>query len=86
MLYWAYAAPDILYEVYSVTDQLEKEFGGKVPIHEYNDFKKNFPQYGATNWLVNTALAEVNRLVREDAGVANIVQRAIQQHLDARRT
>ncbi len=61
------------------------EFGAKVPRDEYDKFRKNFPQYGATNWLINEALKEVNKLVEEDAGVKNIIQRAIQRVLDDKR-
>lgn len=61
------------------------EFGAKVPRDEYEKFRKSFPQYGATNWLINESLKEVNKLVEEDAGVRNIIQKAIQRVLDEKR-
>ena len=61
------------------------EFGAKVPREEYNKFRRNFPQYGATNWLINAAVKEVNRLVEEDASIKDIVQRAVQRMLDDNR-
>lgn len=61
------------------------EFGAKVPRDEYDKFRKNFPQYGATNWLINESLKEVNRMVEEDSGVRHIIQKAIQRVLDDKR-
>ena len=63
----------------------EKKLGAMVPVQDYEEFKKSFPQYGSTNWLITTALKEVNRLVREGAGNKGIVERAIQESLLARR-
>lgn len=62
------------------------EFGAKVPREEYDKFRKNFPIYGATNWLINEAVKEVNRLVEEDAGVKDIIQKAIQRTLQNNRS
>lgn len=62
------------------------EFGAKVPQEEYEAFRKNFPQYGATNWLINGALRHVNKLVEEDAAVKGIIEKSIQQLLAENRS
>lgn len=62
-------------------DQKFKEFGGKIPEDEYLEFKDNFPQYGATQWLINEAVKNINRLVRETPAYRNLVAIAIENSL-----
>lgn len=63
----------------------EKEFSAKVPLEEYEEFRKNFPQYGAVNWFINLSLVEFNRHVRENPTTADLVRKAIQDMVEERR-
>lgn len=61
------------------------EFSAKVPDEEYAAFKKAFPQYGAVNWFINTALANFNEQVRLHPEVTELVNRSIEGMLQERR-
>ena len=63
----------------------EKEFSAKVPLEEYLAFKERFPQYGAVNWFINTALATFNRTVESIPESSAVVNHAIRDMLAARR-
>ena len=62
------------------------DFAARIPREPYNEFKENFPMYGATTWFIETALIEFNALVRENPSlkahvaqaVANMVRRDTQ--------
>lgn len=58
------------------------EFGGRVPVDQYEQFRNTFPQYGATNWFINTALARFNQLVDENPVLKHAVDEAIDAMLD----
>ena len=61
------------------------EFGAKVQRADYDEFKENFPQYGAVNWFINTSLQEFNRAVRENPTSKDIINQAIQKMLEDNR-
>jgi hypothetical protein len=61
------------------------EFSAHVPIDEYNEFKKNFNQYGAVKWFINESLAQFNAQVRENPTLRQLVSNAVQQMLDDNR-
>lgn len=58
------------------------EFGGRVPQDEYETFRENFPQYGATNWFINAALQRFNQLVEDNPIIKRAVDQAIDDMLD----
>lgn len=58
------------------------EFGGRVPEDEFTRFRDVFPQYGATNWFINTALRRFNSYVEEHPEVRQAVDRSIDLMLD----
>lgn len=58
------------------------EFGGRVPVEEFERFKETFPQYGATNWFINNALRRFNQYVEEHPEVREAVDRSIDLMLD----
>ena len=53
------------------------EFGGKIPYDAYEEFRTNFPQYGATNWLINEAVLQMNSLIRANPQYRDIVSEAV---------
>lgn len=57
------------------------EFSAKVPSEDYEEFKHNFPQYGAVSWFINSALREFNRLNRENPTARELVNESIQNLL-----
>jgi hypothetical protein len=68
-----------------VAEEETKEFSAKVPVTEYETFKKNFPQYGAVNWFINTALASFNRQVRKNPSSVELIDEAVKDMLTERR-
>lgn len=61
------------------------EFSAKVPDEQYQKFKEVFPQYGAVNWFINTALASFNAQVDARPEVKELVNQAISNMLEERR-
>jgi hypothetical protein len=61
------------------------EFSAKVPDEEYQAFKEAFPQYGAVNWFINTALHNFNEQVKANPVVTELVNRSINDMLQERR-
>lgn len=59
-----------------------KEFGGRVPVEEFDKFKEVFPQYGATNWFINNALLRFNQLVEDNPVIKEAIDKAIDDMLD----
>lgn len=59
-----------------------REFGGTVPLEEYELFREAFPQYGATNWFINHALKAFNQQIRENPILKTGVDQAIDSMLD----
>lgn len=68
-----------------MADEETKEFSAKVPTAEYEEFKRNFPQYGAVNWFINTTLAHFNRLVKKNPSSVELIDASIREMLEARR-
>lgn len=58
------------------------EFSGRVPQSEFDTFREAFPQYGATNWFINMALASFNRLIEENPIIRDAVDQSIDDMLD----
>lgn len=58
------------------------KFAGLVPVEEFDKFREVFPQYGATNWFINTALVRFNQLVEDNPVLKNAVDEAIENMLD----
>lgn len=73
----------------SSTDQTVKpqmrEIGAAVPAADHDEFRENFPQYGATQWLITEALRAVNDIVRRNPQLRSIVLFSIEQTLLERR-
>jgi hypothetical protein len=61
------------------------EFSAKVPDEQYQAFKEAFPQYGAVNWFINTALQNFNKQVEANPAVKELVNRSIEEMLQERR-
>jgi hypothetical protein len=61
------------------------EFSAKVADEEYSKFKEAFPQYGAVNWFINTALLNFNKQVELHPEVKELVNRSIEEMLQERR-
>lgn len=55
----------------------EIEFGGKIPAADYEEFRRNFPQYGSVKWFVREAVRAANLLMRERKGSALVVEDSI---------
>lgn len=62
------------------------EFGAKVSKADYEEFKKNFPQYGAVNWFINSTLQQFNKQVSENPSNKDLIDAAIKQMLEDNRT
>lgn len=62
-----------------------KEFSAHVPVDEYEEFKRNFPQYGAVNWFINSTLTEFNRVVRENPTAREQIVQSIEAMLQLNR-
>lgn len=62
-----------------------KEFSAHVPTNEYEEFKANFPQYGAVNWFINSSLTEFNRIVRENPTAKQQIVQSIEAMLQLNR-
>lgn len=63
----------------------ERDFGAKVPEREYERFRANFPQYGATTWFINTALRRFNDEVERNPTAADLVDVAISGMVEVNR-
>lgn len=61
------------------------EFGAKVPSAEYEEFKENFPQYGAVTWFINSTLAQFNAAVRENPTAKDLIDKSINSMLELNR-
>ncbi len=59
-----------------------REFGGRVPEQQFDLFKSAFPQYGAVNWFINQSLEALNRRVKANPGIKNVIDLAIDDMLD----
>lgn len=55
------------------------EFGAMVPAAVYEEFRTNFPAYGAVKWFINEALDTFNQKVRENPNFKKIVNDAIEE-------
>ncbi len=53
------------------------EFSATVPAEEYEEFKNNFPAYGAVKWFINECLSSFNRKMRENPSLKQVVTEAI---------
>ena len=61
------------------------EFSAKVDTDAYNEFKENFPQYGAVSWFINNALVAFNEEVRKNPEHRKLIDNAIAEMLDRNR-
>lgn len=57
------------------------ELSAEVPREEYEFFREQFPQYGASKWFITTALIEFNARIREQPSLKEHVDASIQQML-----
>lgn len=53
------------------------EFGAKIPRELYDEFKEQFPQYGAVAWWLNTALESFLTQIAEDPTTKEQINAAI---------
>lgn len=61
------------------------EFSARVPFSEYEVFKSAFPQYGATNWFINTVLRAFNQRIAEQPDLKEQIDAAIKDTLELSR-
>jgi hypothetical protein len=57
------------------------EFSARVPREDFEEFKANFPQHGAVQWFISTALKEFNRVCSSSETIQEQVEQAIEQML-----
>jgi hypothetical protein len=56
----------------------QTELSAYVPTEEYEFFRQQFPQYGASTWFINSCLAEFNARVREDPSAVEKIRKSIE--------
>lgn len=62
------------------------EFSAKIPAEDYEEFKKNCPQYGAVTWFIQTAVRNFNDLLRENPTARETVGAAVDKMLSDNRS
>lgn len=62
-----------------------KEFSAKVPLVEYERFRKRFPTYGAAMWFINCALKEFNDQMDESPKAEKVIRESIRNMVDLNR-
>jgi hypothetical protein len=67
------------------SEDTKVEFSAKVSKEAYDEFKETFPQYGAVNWFINSALESLNAKVKESPEFKDIVNSAISDLLEKNR-
>lgn len=64
------------------------EFGARVPTEDYEEFNRQFPQYGAATWFIRTALSELLASVRDDGEardrVRSLIDKMVKENMEAR--
>ena len=58
------------------------EFSALVPKREFDRFKENFPQYGATKWFINAMLTAFNDRVEAEPSLRELIDEAIENSLE----
>lgn len=61
------------------------EFSADVPEEEYRKFRKRFPGYGASTWLITGALTEFNARMEKYPELESEVQASIDAMVGLRR-
>lgn len=61
------------------------EFSSHVPKEDYDYFREQFPQYGATKWFITSALREFNERVRANPTLKEQVAYSIEHMLETSR-
>lgn len=62
-----------------------KEFGAKIPLELYDEFRELFPTYGSTTWFIENALKCFLAQVRDNPTLQEILDKAIEEMVKERR-